>query len=571
MAPTCRSRLRCRWRVDNEILEQTKPLLLLTRRSLSSPPLPGSTALVDLDDWKLFEDQATTNPPKLTTPENLAYVVFTSGSTGKPKGVMVPHRGVQNYREFLVTRYRLTPGDTVLQIPPLSFDASARDLLCPLTVGARVVLMSSEDARDPEALLESAEEQRVTAILSIVGTMLQAVLAAAEKTGRRLDTLRIILTSGERLPMSACYRSKNVFPNASVFNQYGPTECTMTSTSHCVTLDEEVETAKIGRPITNAEIVLLDRVSELVPVGAKGHLHIAGRGLVRGYLNQPAATAERFLPNSFDSMGAGGTMYQTGDVAKYGLDGVLEFIGRLDRQVNVRGQRVEPGEVENVLLSHWSVRDAFVMLRRDGQGEPILVAYVVPTADAREGYRELHSFLQDRLPESMVPSSVVLLESMPTTPNGKVDQSALPEPRRAQLVTREAFTEPHTDTEKALAVIWCELLGLERVGSQDDFFELGGHSLLATQVISRVRERLDVELPLREFFVAPRIVALAEVVESRGKMGHSTLPSICPISREDFRARVTEQGSTLKLVSPKRLPGLARFYVGGKGRAGASA
>ncbi len=522
------------------MLAETQPTLVIADRPPADdfPEFDGQVLCLDRDESK-YAGEEEKNPEPAAGPDNLAYIMYTSGSTGKPKGVLIRHAGVVNYFFYLRETYNLNGGDTVLQLPPISFDASVRDLLGPLTAGARVVLVNDFDARAPSALLSEIRKRRVTCLLSVVPTMLNALLEAALDRPR-VDTMRLILVSGDALSMSSCLKAKEVFGHdVGIVNQYGPTETTLTSSYHRVVDDDsDRDIAPLGKPIPTARIYILDRDLQIVPTGVAGELHIGGAGLARGYLNSPALTAEKFIPNPFSDE-PGARLYKTGDLARYLPDGNIEFLGRLDTQVKIRGFRVEPGEIEAALVKHHAVRAAAVAAREEASTGRRLVAYVVPTG-TQVPAAELRDFLKSRLPDYMVPSAFVALAALPLTPNGKIDRRALPAPDRSRPFDfaqdrpelKNTFVAPRNALETTLAAIWAQVLGLEQVGVHDNFFDLGGHSLLATQVISRVREARRVEVNLRTFFERPTVAGLAEVIErAKDSDAESATPKIPRVSR----------------------------------------
>ncbi len=446
-------------------------------------------------------------PPPAATPENLAYVTYTSGSTGRPKGVMARHGAVAGYLATLAGEYGLGPGEVVLQLATLAFDASVRDLLGPLCAGARVVLVRSHEVADPARLLHHLREQRVGAVLAIVPSLLRPLLAAAEEAGP--VPLRLLLVSGEPLALADCRRARAAFGDGvRVVNLWGATECTMSSSFHTVGAEEHGEVAPLGAPIPGAAVYVLDAGMAPVPPGVAGEAYIAGTGVARGYHDRPALTAERFLPDPFAGHGtAGARLYRVGDLVRRRPDGVLEFLGRVDRQVKVRGIRVETGEVEAVLHAHPGVRGAAVLARTTPAGETGLVAYVACDEGA-PGMGELRSAAERTLPAHMVPSVFVRLDALPLLPNGKTDRAALPEPG-GERGDGPAYRAPVDEAERALAAMWESLLGVRPVGLDDDFFRLGGHSMLAVRLAVRVRERFGVELPPSALFEHPTLGSLA--------------------------------------------------------------
>ncbi|HVR96518.1 MAG TPA: condensation domain-containing protein, partial [Thermoanaerobaculia bacterium] len=448
-------------------------------------------------------------------PENLAYVVYTSGSTGRPKGVLATHGGAASYLRFLQEAYGLGPADRVLQLPALTFDASVRDLLGSLAAGAAVVLVDMEQAKDPAALLETMERRRVTRLLSVVPTMLRGLL---EGPPAAAGALRQVLVSGERLYLADCARARELFgPELSIVNQYGPTECTMTSSYHPVGEGSAGRAeALLGRPIPNSRFCVLEESGVPVPLGSFGELHIGGVGLARGYLGRPDLTAAAFRPDPFSGI-PGARLYATGDLVRHLADGSLELRGRRDHQVKLRGFRVELGEIEQVLLECPGVRSAAVTVR-EGRS---LVAHVVPGLDVAT----LRSELESRLPAYMVPSSFQFLERLPVTPHGKVDRKALESSERTYGVP----VAPRTPMEEMVAGLFAEVLKVERVGASDSFFDLGGHSLLATRLTSRIQAVCGVELPVRSVFESPTVADLAACLEQAD--GSFRLPPIEPVPR----------------------------------------
>ena len=507
------------------MLEDAPPLLLLTSRALLAQlPLPEPIPTLIVDEVNLAGLSASA-PASGVSSRNLAYVDFTSGTTGRPKGVAIEHRSV--LRLFHGIHYaHLGPEETFLLIAPISFDASTLELWGPLLFGGRLVVFPPQSPSDLELLSQVLTQHQVTTLHLTAGLFSQVV----EHKPECLRGLHQLLTGGDvvsaphvrrvleslGLPVTACY---------------GPTESTLFTSCFRMSRPEQVgSSVPIGSPIANTQVYLLDASFQPVPAGVPGELFIGGDGLARGYLSRPDLTAERFLPDPFSSA-PGARLYRTGDLARWRTDGVLEFLGRIDNQVKVRGYRIELAEVESALLAHPSVREAVALVREDVPGDKRLVAYVVtyhPEQTLDAGM--LRSFLQQRLPEFMLPSAFVRLEALPLTSNAKVDRKALPAPDGALASTAE-YIAPRGETEQRLATVWSEVLRVERVGLHDNFFTLGGHSLLATQVVSRIRAVFDVELPLRSLFEAPTLEALARTIETSTR-STPALPPLRPVSRE---------------------------------------
>ncbi|MCF7695813.1 non-ribosomal peptide synthase/polyketide synthase [Mycetohabitans sp. B2] len=507
------------------LMQQARVPVLVTQSRLQ-PALPRPAAqCVRLDtDWAQIAAEPDTRPASGVLPDHLAYVTYTSGSTGEPKGVMTRHRGAANYLNFLVRHYCVTEKDVVLNVASLAFDASVRDLIGPLIAGARVVLISTAHAKEPHRYVGALHEQRVTALLSITPSLLRSVCQAAERRGVG-GALRMILVSGEALDAPLVARvHQTLGAQVQVFNQYGPTECTMTSTWFAAVPDTQ-GTVPIGQPLSNVRVYVLDRQLKPLPPDVTGELYIAGAGLARGYFNQPALSAERFIANPF---GHGERLYRTGDLARWRANGQLDYVGRIDNQIKLRGQRIEPGEIEACLNSYAQVRDAVVLARGDGE-HTRLVAYVIAESDASLA-STLYEHVAARLPDYMVPAAFVRLDAFPLTPNGKLDRRALPEPDDEAWV-RQAYEAPQGELETELATIWAELLGVERVGRHDSFFALGGHSLLAVRLLNRIVE-LGAEVPLATLFASPTLAAFAAAVNAQLHRGTDTLSTIPPVSRE---------------------------------------
>ena len=442
-------------------------------------------------DWPAIAQQPTTAPAVALDPHNTAYVIYTSGSTDAPKGVAVAHSGIPNLAAAQIDRFAITSQARILQFASPSFDAAISEIATVVKSGATLVLPSEE--RSGHALARLIREREVT------HATLPPVLLADLPEDLPLQTL---IVAGEACPPDVAARWS---PGRRMINAYGPTETTV-----CATMSEALAGAgvpAIGRPIWNTRVYVLDGGLEPVPAGVSGELYIAGAGLARGYLGRAGLTAERFVADPFGP--AGSRMYRTGDLARWREDGVLDFLGRADAQLKLRGFRIEPGEIEAALVRHAGVAQAAVIAREDVPGNKRLVAYVVAASDQPPDVAELRSHLGARLPDYMVPSAYVVLERLPLTPNGKLDRRALPAPE----VTALSVRGPRTPQEEMLCGLFAEVLGLERVGIDDNFFALGGHSLLATRLISRIRATLDVEIAIRSLFEAPTVAALVQRLE----------------------------------------------------------
>lgn len=434
--------------------------------------------------------------------KNLAYVIYTSGSTGTPKGVEITHRNLSNLVSWHQSAFAVTAQDRASHIAKVGFDAGIWEVWPYLACGASLHLPPEEILNDPEAFQTWLIEQRIT--ISFVPTSLAERLIALDWS--RSSALRIMLTGGDALH----HYPRTGLPFLLV-NNYGPTECTVVATSGIVPAgSQSSEAPPIGRPISNTGIYILDESLNRLPVGAVGEIHIGGAGIGRGYRNQPALTAERFIQNPFR---AGERLFRTGDLGRFLPDGQIAFLGRADDQIKIRGFRMEPNEIISALNAHPAIAQSVVVARDLTPGDRQLVAYVVPRAASCPSPTDLRNFLSARLPSYMVPAILVKLESLPLTPNGKVDRDALPHPNDNNTIGNECFRSPQTEVETIVAGVLAPLLGVEHVDVDANFFSLGGHSLLGTQLISRLRERLGIDVPLRTVFEAPSVTDLSTEIE----------------------------------------------------------
>jgi amino acid adenylation domain-containing protein len=503
------------------LLNDTRARVLLTKNDILEK-LPACEAeLVCLDrDWADISREACDNLPGIATAENLAYVIYTSGSTGQPKGVMIRHQAVCNLAESQARAFGVRPNSRVLQFAPSCFDASVSEIFMALTSGAALCLGSRNDLFYGSALAALLREQAITTV-----TLPPAVLSTLPD--EELSGLETIIVAGESCSRGIAARWS---AGRSFFNAYGPTEITVCASLIKCTADYP-DGPPIGYPLANAQIYLLNSDLQPVPFGVPGELYVGGIGLGRGYLNRPELTAEKFIPNPF-SVRAGARLYKTGDLAVYQPDGAIAFLGRMDHQVKLRGYRIELGEIEAALTKHPAVREAVVVVREVG-GMKRLIAYLVSESDSPElSAAGLKSFLGEYLPDYMIPVSFVTLGRLPLTINGKVDRHSLPQPDEEDIEDSVGFL-PATAVEEMVAGIWSEVLGKRQVGLHQNFFELGGHSLLATQVLSRLREVFEVELPLYELFERPTVAQQAASVESLLRAGQQLdAPPIKGVARD---------------------------------------
>ncbi len=491
------------------MLSDTQVSVLLTQKELVTK-LPTHTAFVIcLDaDWNKIAQNKKENLSTSITADNLAYVMYTSGSTGTPKGVSVIHRGV--VRLVKETNYvYLTDEEVILQLAPISFDASTFEIWGCLLNGGRLVICPPHTP-SLEELGQIIQQYQVTTLWLTAGLF---HLIVDEKIDA-LKPLRQLLAGGDVLSVPHVQKFLQTVDNCQLINGYGPTENTTFTCCHSITAPLQLDVSiPIGRPIANTQVYILDNNLQPVSIEEIGELYIGGDGLARGYLNRPDLTAEKFISHTFDS-NLPTRLYKTGDLARYLPNGNIEFLGRIDNQVKIRGFRIELGEIEREIAQHPDVREIVVLARQDEIGEKQLTAYIVPHYNSRDTLNKLRSFLQQRLPNYMVPSAFVILESLPLTANGKVDRHKLPAPSKERPQLEQAYIAPQTDLERLLAGILCELLKIDRVGIDDNFFDLGGTSISILQVAVRVQQKLGIKLSAVKLFQYSTIGSLANYLHS---------------------------------------------------------
>ncbi len=481
------------------LLRDTAAGVLITRQRLTEKGLPGIRAVCVDADWETIALQPDGNPENITNAENLAYVMYTSGSTGTPKGISTPHRAV--VRLVKENTYASLSADEVfLQLAPLSFDASTFEIWGCLLNGARLTI-APPHALSLDELGSVLQREEVSTLWLTAGLFHQMV----DDNLPALSRVRQILAGGDVLSASHVRKLLQASSNICLINGYGPTENTTFTSCYPMETPAQVgHSVSIGRPIANTTVYVLDGQMQPVPIGVPGELYTGGDGLSRGYLRQPELTAEKFIPNPFSEQ-PGARLYRTGDLVRYHPNGTLEFLGRMDYQAKVRGFRIEPGEIETVLGRYPTVTKNVVVVRESTPGDKRLIAYIVPDKGHSPTSQDLRRYLQERLPDYMIPSDFVLLQDLPLTTTGKVDRRALPLPEHSS----SNFVPPGTPIEQLLADLWAEVLQVEQVGIYDNFFEMGGHSLLATRLVSRLRSTLQIEIPLQSIFEAPTIASLA--------------------------------------------------------------
>lgn len=482
----------------------------------------GSIPAIDIDSMSPEADSS--NPSIVSAATDPCYVMYTSGSTGTPKGVVIPHRGVVRLVRF-PNYVNISPEDVFLQFAPASFDASTFEIWGALLNGARLVIAPT-GVPSLEELGRLIEANGVSILWLTAGLFHQMIDHQAD----RLKSVRQLLAGGDVLSVPHVRSALSALPGCQLINGYGPTENTTFSCCYPIPPDWRADRAvPIGRPVSNTHVLILDSELAPVPVGVPGELCVGGDGLALGYLNQPALTAEKFVPNPHPSRVSGDRLYRTGDRARWLPDGTIEFLGRTDQQVKIRGFRVEPGEIEAALANHPAVRNCIVLPREHAGGKE-LTAYVAVKAEGEIQEELLQRSLASILPSHMVPSRIVFLDELPLTPHGKVDRRRLPVLQES--ARSKDFASPSTPTEAALLEIWQAVLGRTAFGIRENFFQLGGHSLLATQVISRIAKGFHVELPVRAIFECPTIAQLAVRIGEQPR----TAPGAPPISRRNSRA-----------------------------------
>ncbi|MEN6373144.1 MAG: amino acid adenylation domain-containing protein, partial [Smithella sp.] len=537
------------------MVEDTGVPVLLTQESEmeSMPEYVGHVLCMDRD-YKKYAQERTGVPVSGANSDNLAYVIYTSGSTGKPKGVQISHRAVVNFLCSMIKKPGISKEDILLSVTTLSFDIAALELFLPLVTGSQIVLVSREIASDGILLLRHLQECGATMMQATPATWRMLLEAGwHNKIGLKM------LCGGEA--MSPELASQLLDRGDSLWNMYGPTETTIWSAIYRI--ESKINPVPIGVPIANTQIYILDRNLQPVPIGIAGELYIGGDGLARGYLNRPELTMERFLSDPFADRKEA-RMYRTGDLACYLSDGNIKYLNRIDHQVKIRGFRIELGEIEAVLKDHGAVSRVVVMDREDVSGDKRLVAYIIPDNEHTPDTNDLREHLRKNLPEYMIPAAFVMMEKFPLTPNGKIDRRAFPMPEYARSDLEETYVAPRTAIEQSLAEIWAEVLGVKRVGINDNFFQLGGHSLLAVRLFVRIRKWIGVDLPLVTLFKSPTVRGLAEILDPKGSTvlvsGDSMPEVVVPVQQWRSLVTIRPEGSRPPLFLVHAVGGNLLYY-----------
>lgn len=513
------------------ILEDTKTPLLLTQASIIKKftRYKGKIFLLDAD-WQQVENESQENPTLIATLGDPVYVIYTSGTTGKPKGVLVEHQNLTNSVNARLSYYT-DPVKSFLLLSSIAFDSSIAGIFWSLAQGGTLILPKQDIQYDPKEIINVINHHSVSHILC-VPSLYSVILTQAKKDD--LNSLQTVIVAGESCSNKLVMEHSNLLQSTHLFNEYGPTEATVWSSVKQLynAGNKQVQEVNIGKPIANVKMYILDNQLKPVSIGTQGEIYIGGAGIVRGYLNQPELTAERFILNPFDNDYANSRLYKTGDLASYLPNGEIKFLGRVDHQVKLRGYRIELEEIEAVLANHQEVKEAIVVAQGEEKEPQQLVAYVIIkdkilNEDAGGLPEDLREYLKERLPLYMVPSAFVILESFPLTPNGKIDRKAL-STNKYNIIKEKAYVAPRTAVEKQLADIWSDLLDVEQVGIHDNFFQVGGDSIIAIQLIGRIRE-YGIYLTIKKIFDYPTIAQLAVVAEVKFT-GEPTTASQGPVS-----------------------------------------
>ncbi|MEO1560637.1 MAG: amino acid adenylation domain-containing protein, partial [Cyanobacteria bacterium J06632_19] len=502
----------------SHMLDDSDVSVLLTTENLLSGLPANKAKQICLDrDWEsLISHQSNESPTSDVKPSNLAYIIYTSGSTGKSKGVMIEHNSLVNFTTTATKEYGINHRDRVLQFASISFDVAVEEMYPCLTNGATLILRTDEFLTNGHQMLQKCEQWGITVLDLPTAYWHQLASDLATGESEVPQNLRLVIIGGEAVIPEKVRTWQKSFKNnqcPELINTYGPTEATVVVTkcklSESINKDTGLAQMTIGKPFPNVQIYILDSCLNPVPIGVPGELHIGGLCLARGYLNRPELTAQKFIPDPFNR---GMRMYKSGDLARFLPDGNIDFLGRIDHQVKIRGFRIELGEIETVLNQHAAVKEAIVIPQEYEAGDKRLIAYIVPKSTQSPASKELKEFLKSRLPEYMIPSAFVSLETLPLTPNDKVDRKALPKPDKNNLNLEEEYLSARNDVEKKLVTLWEQAFRIQPIGIKDNFFSLGGNSLMATSMVAEIEKIFDKKLSQAVFFEASTIEQLAAIL-----------------------------------------------------------
>ncbi len=504
------------------MLTNTGVSILLTQNKLLTKLSEHQGLITCLDtDWEKISEESEENPVSGVVANNLVYVIYTSGSTGKPKGVMIEHESLVNFAEAAKVKYEINVGERILQFASISFDAISEEIYPCLISGATLVLRTDEMQASLSTFIENCRNWQIT-VLDLPTAYWHLIVSELANGNYTLpESVRLVIIGGERaLPEKVAIWQHLVGSYPQLINSYGPTEATVVATCcNLSTTEINGQEVPIGYPISNLQVYLLDKYLQPLPIGVPGEVYIGGVGVARGYLGQPELTTQKFVPNPFNSLPRA-KLYKTGDLARFLPDGNIEFLGRIDYQVKIRGFRIELGEIESVLVQHPNVQEAVVAAQQN-----TLVGYIVAHGQNIPTTNEIQHFMKQKLPEYMMPSTFIFLDSLPMTPNGKVNHQALP---KSPLEKKKLCKEPQTYLETELVAIWSEILNRQQIGIDDNFFDLGGHSLLIVQLFARIRAAFQIDLPLQTLFEAPTVETLAAKLETAHQGQSSTVTTTNP-------------------------------------------
>lgn len=526
------------------MIEDAVASVILTQQHLAGIFSQQEVPTVCLDtDWHSIAEQLETNLPCEVTPENLVYIVYTSGSTGKPKGVAVEHRQLFNYVQSILEKLNLAVDSSFATVSTFAADLGNTSIFPALCIGGCLHIISQERATNPEALVEYCDRHTIDC-LKIVPSHLMALLSASQP--QKILPRKRLVVGGEALSGNLVKMVREYTANCPIINHYGPSETTVGVSTFSINTDNNWEVSDIvtiGRPLANNQIYILDHYLQPVPIGVSGEIYIGGSNLTRGYLNHPEITSEKFIPNPFSDQ-FGSRLYKTGDLARYLPNGKIEFVGRADHQVKIRGFRIEISEVESVLRQHPKIKENIVLTKEEQSGTKGLVAYFVSTHKSELSTHELRDFLQQKLPDYMIPSTFIQLKALPLTPNGKIDRQVLPAPENFNPELAAKFVAPRNSIEKTIANIWSGVLKIEQVGIYDNFFELGGDSIISIQIIARLNQA-GLQLTPKQLFDFPTVARLAAVVGSGSKLEVEQAPMtglvpLTPIQHWFFEQNLSE-------------------------------